>query len=783
MGLLLIAATSGAIAEEEAHQLQLETYINGTSTRLIGSFVQLPDRRLAAKRGELAELGIKAPGTADDSEWVVVNDLPGVAYRYDEPTQSIFFTLGDAQRVRQTYDMRSGSAATPPVPSDFGGLVNYALFAGTTKSFDTGVTSFSGANASLDSRVFGPFGTFSQSAIVGSTTSRSLDFLRLESAYTYTDPEDLRVYRGGDTISGGLAWTRPIRIGGMQLQRDFALRPDLVTLPLPTVSGSAAVPSTLDVYVDNLRVHSQDVPAGPYQITNIPVLSGVGTARVVIQDASGRQIETSLPFYSSAKLLREGFNDFSVEAGLPRLNFGTLSNSYATEPVGSGTLRVGLKDWLTLEGHAEGGARLGNGGIGSVTRLASFGILSLAASGSESSQGVGGEGYAAFDTQFFEIDFHASALQTSPKFNDLASVTARQSATFNVVASALTVSTAPPRSLDTVSVSLPLPLDASRVNFGLVYQALADGTRSNLVSVSYSRPLFGQASFYATAFTDLHEKKSAGLFVGLSMPLWTPSPTSPPLLGSTNVSSVHGGATVTSEVDKPLLPEPNSYGWRVRDSEGASPYREVAGTYRASIGQFDGLVQQSGNTAAASLQAQGAIAVMGGGVFFANPIDDAFAVVNAGAPGIGVLYENRPVGNTNGDGQLLIPNLRSYQPNKVAIEPVDLPLDAEAATTKAVVAPYDRAGIIVNFGVVPDVKAAVVVLTGKDGNFVSPGSRGRLVGGTEDFFVGYDGRAFIKELGAANTVAVEVEGGACHASFAFAPQKNTQVVIGPVTCQ
>jgi outer membrane usher protein len=57
------------------------------------------------------------------------------------------------------------------------------------------------------------------------------------------------------------------------------------------------------------------------------VVSGVGTARVVVQDASGRQIETSLPFYSSAKLLREGINDFSLEAGLPRLAYGTLSNS------------------------------------------------------------------------------------------------------------------------------------------------------------------------------------------------------------------------------------------------------------------------------------------------------------------------------------------------------------------------------------------------------------------------------------------------------------------------
>ena len=61
-------------------------------------------------------------------------------------------------------------------------------------------------------------------------------------------------YRAGDTISGRtLAWTRPIRLGGLQVQRNFALRPDLVTLPLPSYSGSAAVPSTVDVYVNNIK--------------------------------------------------------------------------------------------------------------------------------------------------------------------------------------------------------------------------------------------------------------------------------------------------------------------------------------------------------------------------------------------------------------------------------------------------------------------------------------------------------------------------------------------------
>src|SRR5262245_63515508 len=146
------------------------------------------------------------------------------------------------------------------------------------------------------------------------------------------------------------------------MQRQFALRPELVTLPRPSVAGSAAVPSTVDVYVNNMKTYSQEVGTGPYQINNLP-LSGGGTARIVLKDSSGRPVETSLPFYSSPRLLHEGLMDFSVEAGFPRVFYGTDSFSYVRDPVGSASARRGLFDWLTVEGHAEGGAGLMNGGL------------------------------------------------------------------------------------------------------------------------------------------------------------------------------------------------------------------------------------------------------------------------------------------------------------------------------------------------------------------------------------------------------------------------------------
>jgi outer membrane usher protein len=784
--LVLAALLAGQpeAAADDSRPLQLEVFINDAPTERIGTFAQLADRKLAATRSELAEVGVSAPGNGAADEMIALDDAPGIMYRYDEPSQRIYFQLNDERRVRQTFDARGNvEAAVQPRP-DFGAVMNYTLFGGVTKSFGPGFTGFSGANASLDARLFGPYGTLTQSGIVGTTTLRDMDVLRLETRWTYSDPDNLVSYRAGDTISGGLAWTRPIRLGGLQVQRNFALRPDLVTLPLPSYSGSAAVPSTVDVYVNNIKALSQPVSAGPYQINNLPLLTGGGTARVVMQDAAGREVETSLPYFVSPTLLRQGLTDYTFEGGFPRLNYATQSNDYLHKPAASGGVRHGLFDWLTLEAHGEAGSGVLNAGSGAVASLASWGVISLAASASRFEERFGFQGYAAFDTQLWGLTLHAGSQRTFGAYNDLSGAISRylptQASFLNAFlqgTSATRVSARPPRALDTVSVGIPLPFDKSSINVSFIHLELDDRKRSEILNVSYSRPLIWDATVHVTAFTDLTDRKNAGIFAGLSVPLGEQI--------SASAGATHNAGRTNGYIDiaKTMQPEPGSYGWRVRDAEGANPYRNASATYRSSIAQVGGEIRQFGSTVGGTLQAQGAVAAIGGGVFLANRIDDAFAVVDAGLPGIEVLYENRPVGKTNSDGKILIPGLRSYQKNQVAIDPRDLPINAEAATTQNVVAPTDRGGVVVSFGAKNDNDTAMVVITDKDGKPMAVGSPVRLENSEETFVVGYDGQAYLKGLGATNTVLVTTEAGECRATFPFTPDKDNQVVVGPVVCQ
>src|SRR5439155_18922216 len=109
-------------------------------------------------------------------------------------------------------------------------------------------------------------------------------------------------------------------------------------------------------------------------------------------------------------------------------------------------------------------------------------------------------------------------------------------------------------------------------------------------------------------------------------------------------------------------------------------------------------------------------------------------------------------------------------------------VDAEIDTTGAIVAPADRAGVTVDFGVKVATQSAIVVFTKPDRSFVPVGAHGQIEGGTS-FVIGYDGQAYIKDLAKQNAATIEFGESRCRATFAYTHQPDTQVVISPVVCQ
>lgn len=766
-----------APAQTERRDLYLEVFINDVSTELIGTFTQFPDGGLAATQDELTQVGLKPVESAAGADGLIrVDRLPGVSFRIDEATQRLYVTTTNEGRAARIVDVggdKKGDRLQPQ--SGYGAVLNYSLFASSNQLFEKDVDLFQGISGGFDARLFSPFGTLSQNFIAGYSDGEFGGFTRLNTTWSYSDPERLMTYRAGDFISGGLSWTRPVYLGGIQAERNFALRPDLVTLPLPSFGGTAAVPSTLEVYTQNVRTYTGNIPAGPYQITNLPVFTGAGEAQVVLRDSLGRETTTRLPFYTSSDMLGQGLLDFSAEVGFPRRNFGIESADYDSRVFGVATVRYGLTNWLTLEGHAEGGQDLINGGLGAAFPIGSYGAASIAVAGSHHDGRTGSLVNASLEMSYEGWSIYGRIQRAFGDYEDIASVTAEP--TFFDPGDIPIFSAGVPRAIDQVTLSIPTPLDFSSLNFSYTHLESAEGQKSQIVGLSYSQQIFKRSSLYATAFTDLEDRGSFGVFAGVSVPFGDD------ITASTGVEQGPDGLDVVADIAKSERLEDGSIGWRVRTSEGDTPNRSAAASYRSPFARFEAGVQQYGKDVRATAQMDGAIAVAGGGMFATNRIDDAFAVVDVGAPDVDVQFQNRPVGKTNRQGRILVSGLNSYEPNTVSIDPKNLPVDADVPATKEVVMPADRSGVVVKFGVSETPEAALVTLVDSSGAPLEAGLKGHVEGGSEEFVIGYDGQAYIRGLSARNVVVIDLlDGTSCRADFPYKPQAGQQVAIKDVAC-
>lgn len=782
---LLMAGTRLSMAQEippdatAAHSLMLGVVINDHATNALAAFQLLPDGKLAATPGDLQTAGIKpATGTIGPDGLIKLDTLKGVTWQYDEPAQLIRFKAPDAARIPTTVAL--GSEEKPidfsSVRSSPGFVLNYTLYgaagwgAGSHKAF----------SGSFDARILTPFGVASTSALgrfdalVDKTNDLKTGLTRLDSSWRYTDPKHALVYQLGDSVSGGFSWNSSWRFGGFQFKRNFNLRPDLVTAPVPTLSGSAAVPSSLDLYLNNIKVYSGDVPAGPFDFSGLPFFSGSGDASIVMRDALGREIRSQYAYYYSSDMLAKGIFDFSTELGFPRLNYGDSSFDYDHDLAGSASARYGLTNWLTLEGHFEATRGLYNGGAGFTTSLGKLGSVSTSLSGSRFNAAdiseSGGRVSVNYQTGYNGYAFYAGTSRGFGAYNDIGLVVGRKHNERIPISVRAT-------SIDTIGVSFPLRFDPSTlgINYSRVRGAGEDGNIS-LLSASWSRTVFEKASIFVTGYTDLDKRSNYGVFAGLSIPIGNNK--------NALVSADKDGIETSLTKSGILGEDPLSWSLRDRETRKGKGIRSASAKYHASVGDISGSVDQSGDDGRITATVDGALIIAGGGIFFVNQVDDAFAIVKGGGPNAPVSLNGRLITTTNSGGRAFIPDLQSYQENSLTIDPKNLPLDLQPDSTQSLVIPADRSGVVVDFGA-KKLNAATVILTNPQGEPLPLGAEVKRDGTDQVAAVGYDGKVWLTDLAARNDLTITLPDGlgTCRASFTYKPVSGTLTEIAGVLCQ
>lgn len=700
---------------------------------------------------------------------VNLSTLPDVRVQYDGNGQRLLLSVPREWLPARATAFRDGLPRVEPV-NGTGVLLNYDVYTSQTEHGAGQISAWH------ELRYFHDAGTFSSTGSLRRTLNGNYPqqdgYIRYDTTLNVNDEDDATQWSFGDVISESLNWTNSVRVGGLRYGRDFSLRPDLVTWPLPAFSGEAAVPTSVDLFINGYRAGVTQLQPGPFSLTNLPFVNGAGNAVLVTTDALGRQVSTVLPFYVDSQLLSPGLSDGALTLGALRRRYGMDNFDYGPA-VASGSYRYGVTDWLTLESHAEGAEALGLGGAGSIIKLGRYGVVNSAWSESQMRGQRGHQlnwGYQ-YNTSIFSLgtqhtrrneDFGNLALYDRPVMMD---------ANNEPIASLS-------KSADQYSLSLNMG-EFGNIGAAWIGVQSFDRQRTELLNLSWSRNLWGSSSIYVAASQD-QQRDDWTMTMSIQIPLGERDGA-----GISIEKTPDAGSTQRVNYSH-TMPTDGGLSWNLawaRQSQ-ASQYQQASLGWRNNTVELQGGGYGERDMMTWWGEAMGSLVLMDGQLFAANKINDAFVVISTdGYPDVPVSYENQSIGKTDKNGYLLISSVSAYYPASYRIDALNLPADTRLRETEQRIALRRNSGYLVEFPMT-QTKVASVILHDEQGLDIPVGSQVyRTMQPTT--VVGYDGLAWLENLSEANELkVVKPDGKACRVTLTLQdnPLHKLQT-YGPLICK
>ena len=758
--MLTVRAHAGLVTrslEDSPAELWLAVVLNGQSVSAAALVLRSPDRQLFVSRLDLMNWRLRIPRgphlTHVGEDYLRLDALPGLTYRVDEPSQTLIVNALPSAFMPSSI-RGSDTEYEEPTASAPGAFLNYELTA-TRSSAQTE------ESALLEPSVFGRWGS-GVSDFLESRVNGHGRVVRLDTTWTHDQPESATTLRIGDSITGASnLWGGAVRFAGVQWGTDFTTRPGLITFPLPTIGGATALPSTVNLYVNGALRMSASVPMGPFQLEDVPAITGDGQIQLVVRNLLGQEQVITQSFYASPALLRPGLEDFSYEAGVVRENYGLASDDYGHALI-VGTERVGLSDNLTAEAHGEALADRQTLGFGGDWLVPETGVVSAAVAGSHSKSGAGALAVLGFDRAAKRFSFGGSVQLANKRFADVGSLG---------------------------NEPTPIRMTRAYVNVGLgrlgslsLLGARQDYGAGDVVELTSIRQDFQIRRF---GFLSLSVTRARAATSDTTVELTFTASLGERTSATLDTASDNGRREGLLEIQRNLPAGPGS-GYRVAagingspDGEGEYTWQTAAGTYQVAAQRMMGETQESAS-------ATGSIAWFAHEFFPTRTIDGSFAVVNVGdEPGVRVYDEHQLVGRTNSLGQILVPDLRPYQDNRIGIEQADLPLDAEISTQEKSAVPYFHSGTLVRFPVVHP-HGALITLELQSGADLPAGSLVQIVGRNEEYPTALHGEVYVTNFSVPAVLHASWPGGTCEATVpkgAHMPSTDPLPQLGPYVCK
>lgn len=680
-----------------------------------------------------------------------LNSVKGLSFLIDTENQSIkisapsdAFGITDLTNPDEPLKLK--------LTSTFGVYMNYNITGASVNA--QGGNSY---GAFLEGIAFNSFGSF-VSSMSASVSGNQTKVVRANTYFQKDNPSKMEKFTIGDATSSGGAWSRPVRFGGLAWSTDFALRQGYVSSATPSINGSAAFPSTVEVLIENQRRQIDSVNAGPFQITNLPSVSGAGEINVIVKDLLGKETRTSQNFYTSPRLLATGLSEFAFETGLLRMNYGTVSSAYES-PMFAGTYRRGFNG-MTVEGRTEVQVARIAAGVDLAANLNNFAVAHASVSSSKTEGQLGFHQILGFERSSKKININIQAENFDQSFVQFGALSAE----------------AKPHKKYTIGLGSNIYKNIN-ASANIISQSNWNEDAFKYASINFSIPVYKDINLlaYLNKNFGADEKYSLGLHVVFSL-----------LNGSSLAASSYPGLNgktygkidyVQSRKDDDVI----SYGLSTSNNPSQLLRANVSANTPFNSINIDAIQAQDGTSL--RLNMSGSLGLLGG-LTFASPHigHGSFAVVKiAEEANVSIYQSNRKISKTNSSGLALIPNLMPFEKNTISINPEDLPLDFEINEINKVIAPFARSGSIINFDIKKTNNRLVRILTA-DGIPVLAGTNVNVLPSNTNYVVAKRGEVYLKNLSSYNTILVPLSKGNCTAKVSAPISSSDKGMTIIATC-
>jgi outer membrane usher protein len=699
-----------------------------------------------------AEWRLTAPAVpacqVEGVKYFAIDSLPGVTVTLDPAVQELLISVPPGLFREQRLGVVRPSVTK--VDSGLGAFLNH----------DFRLTE-SGGHSLVTGAMGGGF--FSREGVVTSQFS-DVNVVKtrpiwLASSFQREFPEMRAAFTVGDATSAPAVWARQVYYTGVRWASKDSTRPDFNPFVLPSFAGTAVQPSTVDIYVNDMRTMHEGVDPGPFTVPNIPVIGTQGDISMVVTDELGKQQVVTRSFIASNRILPVGVNEYTYEMGTLRRDFGTASWKYDSF-MAEATQSRGITPILTFDGRAEIQTTAQTVAAGADYALSGVGVIIGGAGIShDQSAGVGTMAYGQLMRQSRHFGFSASAQMTSNTFRQLGLL---------------------PNELP------PLIVAQAQISHNL--------GKTGTLAFSYLNEQNRNQAHFSAASTSATWRIKMGIYMAAALN-YTPGTGNPlsatislvkPLGGHRSVSvstdvTASGASTGMDVIQQ--LPTGTGFGYRVHaDDDSSAKHAEGDLTYQTGTGTYLAEASEGAGQATLALEENASLIWMGPYLVRSRTITDSFGVVAVpDVGGVKVFANNQFIGKTSGQGLAVIPSLMAYQQNTVRLDDDGVPVDMNLDLSERRVVPRSGMGVLMTFAAHHE-KGALLVLTTQEKTPVPLGAMVHVVGEENSFEVLLGGEVFVPSLSYPAHLLASWEKGQCEVTVEQGPAGESLPRIGPLIC-